>query len=171
MSRTNRVDRVDRGRRSFARRGAFAAAWVAAGFASGAPGADIVFAESGLWIESGGARHFFRVELAETPAQQARGLMFRDRLAADAGMLFVYDTPRHVSMWMKNTLVPLDMLFLAADGAIVRIARWATPLSRETIPSGAPVTAVLELAGGAADRLGLAPGDRVRHPVFAPSGR
>ncbi len=146
---------------------ATATAWLACAAAA----EDVTFATSELWIESAGARHHFRIELAETTAQHARGLMFRTDLAADAGMLFAYPSARHVSMWMKNTLVPLDMLFIAEDGAVVRIARWATPLSLEPIPSLAPVLAVLELPGGAADRLGLEAGDRVLHPVFAGASR
>lgn len=138
--------------------------------AAPAGGGEMAFARSELWIESGGARHRFRVELAETPAQHARGLMFRADLAPDAGMLFDYGAPRHVSMWMKNTLVPLDMLFIAADGEIVRIARWTTPLSLEPVPSLAPVAGVLELRGGTADRLGLRAGDRAVHPIFARGG-
>ncbi len=139
-------------------------------FAAPASGGEMAFAASELWIESGGARHRFRVELAETPAQHARGLMFRTDLAPDAGMLFDYGAPRHVSMWMKNTLVPLDMLFIAADGEIVRIARWTTPLSLEPVPSPGPVAGVLELRGGTADRLGLRAGDRAVHPIFARDG-
>lgn len=135
--------------------------------AAPAGAADMAFAESELWIESGGARHRFRVELAETPAQHARGLMFRADLAPDAGMLFDYGAPRHVSMWMKNTLVPLDMLFIAAGGEILRIVRWTTPLSLESVPSPGPVAGVLELRGGTADRLGLRAGDRAVHPIFA----
>ena len=97
--------------------------------------------------------------------------MFRADLAPDAGMLFDYGAPRHVSMWMKNTLVPLDMLFIAADGEIVRIARWTTPLSLESVPSQAPVAGVLELRGAVpADRLGLRAGDRAIHPIFARGG-
>ncbi len=134
--------------------------------AGSAHGDDVTFAESELWIESGGERHHFRVELAETGAQQARGLMFRRNLAANAGMLFLYASPQHVSMWMKNTLIPLDMVFITSAGAVHRIAPWAAPLSLTAIHSGAPVSAVLELAGGAADRLGLRPGDRVIHPHF-----
>lgn len=140
----------------------------AASLASAAPaGADeLSFAVSDLWIDSAGGRHRFRVEIAETPAQQARGLMFRAEVAPGAGMLFDYGEPRPVTMWMKNTLVPLDMLFIDADGAVVRIERWTAPLSLDPISSGAPVAAVLELRGGAADRLGLAAGDRVSHPIF-----
>lgn len=141
--------------------------WPAAGAGAADDADEIAFAASELWIESGGERHRFRVELAETPAQQTRGLMFRTHVAPDSGMLFVYGAARHAAMWMKNTLVPLDMLFITEGGAVARIARWTTPLSLETIPSRAPVVAVLELAGGTADRLGLAAGDRVLHPTLA----
>lgn len=121
-----------------------------------------------LEIRTSGGRHRFSVELALTPEQQALGLMHRSELAADAGMLFVHPRERLVHMWMKNTLLPLDMLFLAGDGTIVRVAAETEPLSTRTISSGEPVKGVLELAGGTARRLGIAPGDRVLHPLFAP---
>lgn len=130
---------------------------------------ELAFAKSELRIESGAESHRFYVELAKTPAQQARGLMFRADLAPDAGMLFVYGAERHISMWMKNTLVPLDMVFLSSTGEILRIERWMTPLSERPIHSGAPSAAVLELRGGTADRLGLRPGDRAVHEVFGNS--
>ena len=140
----------------------------AASLTSAAPALadEPAFAVSELWIEGSGERHRFRVEIAETPAQQARGLMFRAEVAPDAGMLFDYGEPRHVTMWMKNTLVPLDMLFIDAEGAVVRVEGWTTPLSLDPISSRAPVVAVLELRGGTADRLGLGVGDRVSHPIF-----
>ncbi len=103
----------------------------------------------------------FMVELALTPEQQATGLMFRTELADNAGMLFVHDEPHELSMWMKNTYIPLDMLFISRDGAVSRIATMTTPLSEEVIASGGDVVAVLELAGGAAARLNIAPGDKV----------
>lgn len=127
---------------------------------------ETAFAKSELRIESGAGKLRFDIELAETPAQQARGLMFRADLAADAGMLFVYGAERHISMWMKNTLIPLDMVFLSSAGEVLRIERWTTPLSERPIHSGAPSAAVLELRGGTADRLGLRPGDRAIHEVF-----
>src|SRR3546814_13522615 len=86
--------------------------------------------------------------------------MYRDHLAADAGMLFVYSQPRRVSMWMKNTLIPLDMLFIAPDGRIESIVKRAVPHSLATISSRGKVRAVLELNGGTVDRLGIRPGDR-----------
>ena len=122
---------------------------------------DTPFGETELWIESADARHHFFVEVALTDRQWSRGLMFRKDMAHDRGMLFRYDGARTVAMWMKNTFIPLDMVFVGADGRIKRIAENTTPLSLETIYSGGPVAAVIELNGGTARRLGIAPGDRV----------
>ena len=121
---------------------------------------------SDLWIETADARHHFTVEIAETLEQVRRGLMFRADLAEDAGMLFDYDPPTHVSMWMKNTLIPLDMLFVDENGVIGRIAAWTTPLSTEPIPSGGPVRAVIELKGGITEQLGIKAGHKIVHPIF-----
>ena len=115
-----------------------------------------------------GERHRFRVELALTPLERSQGLMFRETLEADAGMLFVYEAERPVTMWMKNTLIPLDMLFLARDGTVLSLAENAVPLSEAVISSGLPAKAVLELPGGTVARLGLAPGDQVLHPLLVP---
>ena len=95
------------------------------------------------------------------------GLMFRTSLADDTGMLFPSATPREANMWMRNTYIPLDMVFIRADGTIHRIEAMTEPLSEAIIPSNGEVLAVLELAGGAATRLGLKPGDHVRHRIFA----
>jgi uncharacterized membrane protein (UPF0127 family) len=127
------------------------------------------FPRGELEIQTRGGRHRFSVELALTAEQQALGLMYRAELPDDAGMLFVHPQTRPTSMWMKNTLLPLDMLFLAADGTIVRIAEETEPLSTRTIPSGEPVKGVLELRGGTVRRLGIEPGDRVLHPLFGPT--
>ncbi|MEP9351384.1 DUF192 domain-containing protein [Xanthobacter sp. KR7-225] len=108
----------------------------------------------------------FEVELANTESQRAKGLMFRRELGERRGMLFDFKTDQLVAMWMKNTLIPLDMLFIRADGTIARIAAMTTPLSEQTISSGEPVRAVLEIDGGASRRLGIAPGDKVAHPMF-----
>lgn len=112
-------------------------------------------------IESGEERHRFRAWVADTPAVRARGLMFVEELAADRGMLFLFDLPRFASFWMQNTYVSLDLLFVAPDGRIVNIIENATPLSRAPLESTAPVKAVLEIAGGTASRLGIRPGDRL----------
>jgi uncharacterized protein len=124
-----------------------------------------------LTIEtSAGSSLAFRVELARTDTERARGLMYRDKLAPDAGMLFLYPTDRPVAFWMKNTLIPLDLLFIERDGTILSIAERAVPLSEATIPSGGPVAAVLELNGGTASHLGIKPGDRVECEALPPPG-
>ena len=113
-----------------------------------------------------GRRHEFRVEMALTPEQQMVGLMFRPSVGPQEGMLFDWGTPRESSMWMRNTLVPLDMLFIAADGRIHRIAERTVPYSLAAIDSRGPVRATLELAAGTAERLGLRVGDRVLQRIF-----
>ena len=123
------------------------------------------FARSILVIRSGDREHRFSVEIARTPREHARGLMFRRRMAADAGMLCVYDPPRPVSMWMRNTYLPLDMFFIAPNGRISHIVERTVPLSEENIPSRGTVRAVLELNAGTAARLGIEPGAT----VFAPA--
>ncbi len=145
---------------------AFVVAADAVAWGQGAGGGEVEFARDRLEIASGTARHRFAIELATTPEQRARGLMFREELAADAGMLFIFEAARPVSFWMKNTLVSLDMLFIAPDGRIVAIAPRTTPLSEEPVPSGVAVLGVLEVVAGTAQRLGLAVGDRVIHPSF-----
>ena len=125
------------------------------------------FEQDRLAIETAkGGRHDFDVELAITPQQQQQGLMFRRDMAPDAGMLFVYRPRRAASMWMRNTMIPLDMLFIAEDGRIVKIVERAVPLSLKTISADHPVRAVLEVNGGTVARLGIAPGDRVIHGTF-----
>lgn len=114
--------------------------------------------------------HALEVEIAATPEQQSVGLMFRTHLADDKGMLFTHPEPRELTMWMRNTYIPLDMVFIRADGTVHRIEARTEPLSERVIASKGPVSAVLEIAGGNAARLGLKAGDRVVHPAFrAPS--
>jgi uncharacterized protein len=115
---------------------------------------------------SGGTSHAFNIELATTDQEKAVGLMFRTKLSDSEGMLFPYGNPQVLTMWMHNTYIPLDMVFIRADGVIHRIESSAQPLSDRVISSEAPVTAVLELVGGAAGRLGIKPGDKVRHTAF-----
>ncbi len=124
------------------------------------------FRKAPLTIISANGPHRFTVELAETPAQMEQGLMFRRSLAPDAGMLFVYPAPTVAMMWMKNTLIPLDMLFVDKTGRIVNIAERTVPESLDVIAAAAPVRAVIELNGGTAARLGIKPGDEVRYPLF-----
>ena len=119
------------------------------------------FTLSTLEIVTATGRHAFRVELAQTDQQRSQGLMFRPVLAPDAGMLFIYPGERQISMWMKNTLIPLDMLFLASDGRVVALHERAVPHSLRTIASGVAARAVLELPGGTVGRLGIRIGDRV----------
>ena len=119
-----------------------------------------------LTIDSGGRRHNFRIELARTDADRARGLMFRQSMPADQGMLFDFERDQMVSMWMRNTFIPLDMLFIFADGRIHRIEHRTEVESERTISSGVPVRAVLDLNAGTAERLGIRPGDRIVHPMF-----
>jgi len=114
----------------------------------------------------GGQRQSFRVEVARNDADRAQGLMFRRSMPADQGMLFDFGRVEPVSMWMQNTYLSLDMLFIRADGTIARIAANTEPLSTRTIPSGEPVLAVLELNAGTAAKLGIKAGDRVEHPIF-----
>jgi len=127
------------------------------------------FATSELTIVSATGPHRFTVEVAETPEQMEQGLMFRRAMAADAGMLFDYKAPTVATMWMRNTLIPLDMLFVDARGRIVNIHERAVPQSLDVIAAAAPVRAVIELNGGTAARLGIAPGDHVQHPIFGSS--
>jgi uncharacterized protein len=140
---------------------------IATGLFPLSPGAQLQrFATSELTILSASGPHRFTVEVAETPAQMEQGLMFRRTMAPDAGMLFDYKAPVVATMWMKNTLIPLDMLFVDAQGRIVNIHQRAVPQSLDVIASAAPVRAVIELNGGTAERLGIVPGDKVQHPIF-----
>ncbi len=128
------------------------------------------FDHSRLVLAGASGRYEFQVEMATTPAQRRLGLMYRPRMAVDAGMLFDYGTPRRIAMWMKNTVISLDMIFIAADGRIVSIAENTTPFSLTAIGSGGPVRAVLEVNAGTAARLGLKSGDRVEHEIFPGAG-
>ncbi len=122
---------------------------------------DIAFGRGEVRIETAAGVRLFHVELAETPEQRARGLMYRRTLAPDAGMLFLFPERERPTMWMANTWLPLDMLFVAADGRIADIFANTVPRSRLTISSPHPARMVLELGGGTARRLGIAPGDRL----------
>jgi uncharacterized protein len=126
----------------------------------------ILFSKTSVVIETGTGVQQFTMELAKEPGQHAQGLMGRQSLAADSGMLFVYAPPRRVSMWMKDTLIPLDMLFVRPDGIIESIVERTTPLSLTTIRSDQPVRAVIELNAGTAKRLRIEAGNRVTHDVF-----
>jgi len=142
---------------------AFVAAWFAAGYPA-LPAEPL----QRLEIVSSNGTHDFQVELARTTTERAKGLMFRRYMPRDRGMLFDFAAPEPAAMWMENTYLPLDMLFIRADGVVARIEKQAEPLSRRVIVAGEPVLAVLELNGGVCDELGIKAGDKVRHPMFEP---
>lgn len=119
-----------------------------------------------LTIETATGTHEYRVELALSPQERAVGLMNRESMADDHGMLFRFDMVRPITMWMKNTLIPLDMIFIREDGTVAGFHENAEPLSEDVIASPEPVLYVLELNGGKATEIGLAVDDRVRHPLI-----
>lgn len=121
-----------------------------------------------LTLVTASGRHGFQVEVMRTPDERAKGLMFRRFMPADRGMLFDFQRSEPVAMWMQNTYISLDMVFIRADGTVARIAERTEPLSTRTIPSGEPVLSVLEINGGIAEKIGLKPGDRVEHSLFRP---
>jgi uncharacterized membrane protein (UPF0127 family) len=124
-----------------------------------------------LTLVTATGEHPIDVEIAENPEQKAMGLMFRTSLPDGAGMLFPYAPPQEATMWMRNTYIPLDMVFIRADGTVHRIERNTEPFSERIIASKGNVAGVLELKAGAADRLGLKPGDQVRHRLFGGPGK
>ncbi len=133
----------------------FVLAFAVTGFAS---------SPSTVTVQSaGGENHVFNVEVARTREEMARGLMNRTELAADAGMVFLFEDEDYRSFWMKNTLIPLDIIFIGKDGLIRHIHPMALPLDETSIPSGAPAAAVLEINGGKAQELGIAVGDKVTY--------
>jgi uncharacterized protein len=119
-----------------------------------------------LIVETAQGPRTFQVELAVTNEQRARGLMFRRTLEPDHGMLFDFETESRVAMWMRNTYIPLDMLFIGTDREIKEIVRDTTPLSERTIQAGVPVRYVLEINASVSDALGIAPGDTVSGPAL-----
>ena len=121
-----------------------------------------------LSIVTASGVHAFKVEVAANEAARETGLMRRRYMPADRGMLFEFDREAPVSFWMKNTYIPLDMIFIARNGSVTHIAADAEPLSEALIPSGGPCAAVLELNGGTAARIGAKVGDKVRHRFFPP---
>jgi uncharacterized membrane protein (UPF0127 family) len=136
------------------------------GAAKAAVAAPAVHPESGLpvvplTITHAGRRHAFRVEVARSMPDQAKGLMFRTSMGADEGMIFPMDPPRQAAFWMKNTVIPLDIIFIGTDHRILNIAANAVPYSETPLPSAGKVSGVLELNGGRAAALGIGPGDEV----------
>ena len=122
---------------------------------------------SALEIVGKSGVHVFSVEIAANEEQRSRGLMFRKELPEGHGMLFDFQREQEVAFWMKDTYIPLDMIFIRGNGRILRIAENTVPHSLQQVPSGGPVRAVLEVIGGTARKLGIAPGDQVAHPIFA----
>ncbi len=131
-----------------------------------AQSSEVTFKKSSLVVVTASREIKFDVELALNDAERARGLMYREKLGPYDGMLFDFYQDAPVSFWMKNTLIPLDMVFIAGDGTIKHDHANAVPLSTEAIPSQFPVRAVLEINGGSARLLGIKPGDKVKHPIF-----
>ena len=131
-----------------------------------AQGGEVAFKKSSLVVVTPAREIKFDVELALNDAERSRGLMFRDKLGPYEGMLFDFYQEMPVSFWMKNTLIPLDMVFIAADGTVRHVHANAVPHSTDAMPSKYPVRAVLEINGGSAKLLGIKPGDKVKHPIF-----
>lgn len=138
--------------------------FVAGCAAGGKAGADPLLEP--LEIVTATGVHRFKVEIADSEEERARGLMFRESLGRDRGMLFQFPDSAERSFWMKNTYIPLDIIYIAADGRIVSIAPQTTPFSESPVPSYGAAKGVLELNGGQAAELGIKAGDRVRHPFF-----
>jgi len=125
--------------------------------------------ESRLVLKTASGDHTFTVEVVDTPESRARGLMYRQELADDAGMLFDFQSEHPVSFWMQNTFIPLDMIFIGADGLVKTIYVNARPHDTTSIPSQVPVQYVLEIPGGRSEEIGLEPGDRVEHVRIKPA--
>jgi uncharacterized membrane protein (UPF0127 family) len=132
------------------------------------PGSLVGATVETLEIVSKSGVHAFSVEVVDTDEERAKGLMFRRYMPENRGMLFDFKVDAPVAFWMKNTYVSLDMIFIRSDGRIVSIAENTEPLSERQIPSAGPVKAVLEVVAGTARKLGIRPGDRVAHRIFAP---
>jgi hypothetical protein len=139
----------------------FAVAWLCLTFTALA--ADL----TPLTAVTAKGEHVFQVEVADTNETRAKGLMFRTEMPKDVGMLFDFKSEQPVYFWMKNTYLPLDMIFIRANGTVARVEANTVPLSERTVPSGSPVRYVLELNAGRAGEIGLKPGDRVRHAIIA----
>lgn len=132
------------------------------------PGAAQTASDRQLSISTGLGTYDFDVEVMRTEAELERGLMFRRQMPKGSGMLFDFKAPHNISMWMKNTYLSLDMVFIAKDGRVISVRENAEPLSEDVIPSGGAALAVLEVNAGTAKRIGLRPGNTVHHPLFGP---
>jgi uncharacterized membrane protein (UPF0127 family) len=136
------------------------------GDAKGASSPAVTWEKSTLTIDTASGPHSFAVEIADSDAERERGLMYRTEMAADAGMLFYYPTDDEITMWMKNTVLPLDMIFIMKDGTVWDNVKGAVPYSLDFIRSQGKVRAVLEVNAGTVDRIGVRRGDKVRHALF-----
>ena len=132
---------------------------------SGDSGEAVVETEQ-VTIDTAGGPVRFTVEIADDDQERARGLMFRDSLSDDRGMLFHFQEPEHASFWMRNTQISLDIIFIGVDGRILNIAERTTPYSEQGVPATGLTRGVLEIRGGLARERGIQPGDRVRHRIF-----
>lgn len=128
--------------------------------------AEIKMRRDTMTLHTARGTHRIEIEVAESEPEKAHGLMFRQSLGDNAGMLFPYSPPQEITMWMRNTFIPLDMIFIRADGTVLRVEAHTEPHSERIIPSRGDATGVLEMKAGSAERLGLKPGDRVEHPHF-----
>jgi len=133
---------------------------------TGGAGADTMCSPSAVDLRGDWGQAHFSVEVADDAQEQAKGLMFRERLSASAGMLFVYQRPHNARFWMKNTLIPLDMIFLDQTGRVTKIAENAKPLDETPIDGGNDVLMILEINGGMTHGLGITVGSELRHPAF-----
>ena len=127
---------------------------------------DTIFPQSEILIVSKSGEHKFVVDVATTMAQRQVGLMYRKKMARNRGMMFDFGEEQLIAMWMKNTLIPLDMLFVDKTGRILQIERATTPLSLETIAGRRPAMSVIELNAGLTTELGISEGDQVMHNIF-----
>lgn len=144
------------------------ALWLALGLTVAAVAARAECAPDIATVTGDFGKVTFGVELADEPEERARGLMFVEQMPTLEGMLFVYDRPQRATFWMRNTLIPLDMLFIGPRGVVLNVHENAKPLDETTINGGDGVLAVLEINGGLARRLGIGAGDVLQHPAFGP---
>jgi uncharacterized membrane protein (UPF0127 family) len=143
----------------------FAAFLLAAGVAAPPLGAQTAGPREELTVETKAGSREFQVEIADDERERALGLMFRRAMGEDEGMLFDFGREEPAAFWMRNTYIPLDMLFIKSDGTIESIAKQTTPLSDKSVPSKGPVRYVLEINGGMSDELGIHPGDQITGPA------
>ncbi|MEM8574009.1 MAG: DUF192 domain-containing protein [Pseudomonadota bacterium] len=142
-------------------------AWLAAAFVLAPLAPAWAERTAPLVLKTGTGTHTYTVEIAETPGEKARGLMFRRSMPQDRGMIFIYDPPQRATMWMRNTYISLDMIFITEEGTVLRIESNTEPFSTDIIDAGGITKAVLELNAGETARIGLKPGDRVLFPGLA----